>query len=121
MTRRAGYTLFEVLLAFAIMSMILAVLLPRQAELQARLRAVDDRALALDYALSRTALLGVVDPVQPGVRTTGYRGWTVEERIEPLAPDGTSVALARVTVAVTDARGRPLAAHETRRALDERP
>ncbi|WP_339691991.1 prepilin-type N-terminal cleavage/methylation domain-containing protein [Celeribacter baekdonensis] len=52
MSKRAGYSLFEVLIAFAIMTMVLSALIPGQATLLRRSQDAADRVLAMDYAIS---------------------------------------------------------------------
>lgn len=116
--RRAGYSLFEVLLSFAIMSMVLAVILPRQSGLLGRVALIDERHLAHDYALSRLDRLGLSDPLTPGIITQYYRGWRVTQSISDMAqPDLQGRRQLRVFVTVQTASGAELATVASTRAL----
>lgn len=100
MTPRSGYSVIEVLIAFAVMSMTLAVLLPGQLQLLARAGTAADRALAHDLTLSRLESMRVL-----GNRDTleAPEGWRVET---------VSVAVLqarRVTVTIRAANGQMLA------------
>ncbi len=52
MSRKTGYSLFEVLIAFAIMSIVLVTLIPGQATLQGRTETTTEEVLAHELALS---------------------------------------------------------------------
>ncbi len=83
MKTSAGYSLVEVLVAFAIMATVLAVLLPGSAKLYARLPDQNERLLAYDYALSRLSRLGVETPLRIGEESGTYRDiWQWTETIE---------------------------------------
>lgn len=100
MNARAGYSILEVLIAFAIMSMTLAVLLPGQTQLLGRAGSAAERALAHDLALSRIetiAFLGF------GPATDTFDGWRVEQAVS--AVDGQR----QVTVSVFATGGQQLA------------
>lgn len=81
MNRKAGYSLFEVLVAFAIMAMVLTVLLPRQTLLLQRSVGLQDRAMARELALSDLARLGTELPLQPGLQDLAYGEWTLRRNI----------------------------------------
>ena len=81
MTRRAGYSVFEVLIAFAIMALVLSALLPAQARLLARASREDETMLAYDFALSRLAVLSVVRPIELGQRTFVQGPWQAQQSI----------------------------------------
>ena len=53
MPSRAGFSLLEVLIAFAVMAAVLGALVPGQAAMAARTGEAAGRLLAADYALSR--------------------------------------------------------------------
>ena len=53
MPSRAGFSLLEVLIAFAVMAAVLGALAPGQAAMAARVGEAAERLLAADYALSR--------------------------------------------------------------------
>ncbi|MEQ6204728.1 prepilin-type N-terminal cleavage/methylation domain-containing protein [Sulfitobacter sp. HNIBRBA2951] len=118
---KAGYSLFEVLLAFAIMAMILSVLLPRQTDMLTRLRNIEDRALALDYAMSRLDMLSIVAPLLPSATTDTYRTWTVTENIESTLIAGSDLTALHVEVTVQDQRGTMLATAQMQVIPDEQP
>ena len=100
MNRRSGYSIIEVLIAFAVMSMPLAVLLPGQTRLLGRAGTAAERALAHDYALSRRDMVGVLGAETPPP-STGT--WRVSEDVSE------GPAHRAVTVSVRSASGRLLA------------
>ena len=57
MPSRAGFSLLEVLIAFAVMAAVLGALVPGQAAMAARTGEATGRLLAADYALSRAGAL----------------------------------------------------------------
>ena len=117
MSHRAGYSLFEVLLAFAIMAMVLAAVLPQQAGLLGRATQVNAQQLAQDYALSRIDRLGVSDPLRPGRSSEIYRDWTVALDISPFRLSALpGRRLLRVEITVSTKTGRELARVDTLRA-----
>jgi prepilin-type N-terminal cleavage/methylation domain-containing protein len=78
-SRRAGYSLLEVLIAFAIMSLVLAVLLPGQSRLLGRAVSANETLLARDYAESLIAGYGFDRATTEGERTFETGDWQVEE------------------------------------------
>lgn len=100
MNRRAGYSILEVLIAFAVMSMTLAVLLPGQTQLLGRAGTAAERALAHDLALSRIEIARVLEVA---ATTEIYEDW----RINHMARD--VLGQRKVTVSVMSASGRTLA------------
>ncbi|WP_415400590.1 type IV pilus modification PilV family protein [Tateyamaria sp. SN3-11] len=100
MNRRSGYSIIEVLIAFAVMSMTLAVLLPGQTRLLGRAGDAAERALAQDYALSRLDLVRVLGAEAPA---SSYGNWRVSEDVAE------GPAQRAVTVSVRSASGRLLA------------
>lgn len=100
MNPRRGYSILEVLIAFAVMSMTLAVLLPGQTMLLGRAATAADRALAHDYALSRLEQARVFG-TSAGSDT--YRDWQIH--VDSSGAEGQR----RVTVTVTNTAGRQLA------------
>lgn len=84
-----GYSLLEVLISFAILSLVLAVLLPSLSQNHERLVTASERALALDYAQSRMSALGVSRKVSVGEFEGIYADrWAWSETIFPHS-DGT--------------------------------
>jgi len=81
---RAGFSLFEVLVAFAILSLVLTALIPGQARLLSRAADAEQKALAFDYALSKAAELNVIEPLTVGTTRHSYRGWDVVQETLPL-------------------------------------
>lgn len=112
MNKRAGYSLFEVLIAFAVMAMVLVVLVPGQAKLLARASDTDDRALAFDLALSHMARLGISEPLAFGGTTSQHGRW---EALIAVVPSGDG--LADITVQVRGRNGNLLAQATTTRVM----
>lgn len=79
--RKAGYSLFEVLIAFTVMSLVLAAIIPGQAKFIRRNDMLIDGNLAYDFALSQLAKLGISEPINPGEKHWEYRDWIVSESI----------------------------------------
>lgn len=100
MNRRAGYSILEVLIAFAVMSMTLAVLLPGQTQLLGRAATASERALAHDYALSRLEVAHVLGSADPIDR---YDTWQIRQEVT--AQEGQR----RITITVLNNTGRALA------------
>jgi len=111
---RAGYSLFEVLIAFAILAMVLSVLIPGQARYLTRTKSSQERVLAADYAQSVLERSGISDPLDSPEDSFTYRTWQVTRRVEPLP--GTPPQL-RVTVEVQDAAGKALATLDAPRSV----
>lgn len=84
--RRAGFSLLEVLVAFAIMALVLSALIPGQVGLLQRATQSGERVLAQDYALSRLAGLGLSEPFPSGTQEARYGNWRVIEAVEVKAP-----------------------------------
>ncbi|WP_170328191.1 prepilin-type N-terminal cleavage/methylation domain-containing protein [Ruegeria arenilitoris] len=105
MSRRAGYSLFEVLIAFAVMTMVLSAILPHQAKFLERSSSSFRRAEAADIAYSRLSELGVSRAVSPGESSDWVEDWTLYQRIEPYSVTASDVDLAEVTVEVRNAAG----------------
>ena len=112
---RRGYSLIEVLIAFAIMTVVLAALLPGQTRLLSRTGAEEQRLLALDWATSEIEALGLTSPIVSGRRTVTWNDWTMSLTITPEpAVTGVFTVNAEVTVGsdtrlaeITMLRGAP--------------
>lgn len=100
MNRRSGYSILEVLIAFAVMSMTLAILLPGQTQLLGRAGTAANTALAHDLALSRIETLTVLGASQDA---DTHGDWQIDERVTE-AP-----GRRQITVAIRAANGRTLA------------
>jgi len=88
--RQKGYSLFEVLIAFFIMSSVLAALLPTNVSLFSSMNRTQERLLAQDYAQSRLATLGISRPLRSGSEQGSYSEiWIWRESIE-LVPHGSA-------------------------------
>lgn len=105
---KAGFSLFEVLIAFTIMSIVLVALIPGQARLLGRATEGAQNSLAMDYALSRSAELGITSPIQLGTTSDPYRNWTVAQATQPVerVENGQIV---ETTIEVLGSNGRVLA------------
>ena len=117
-SRRAGYSLFEVLIAFAILTTVLAALIPGQARLLSRVTKQDDGFLAQDYAYSRMAQIGVTSPHKEGSQTDTYHNWHITEDITKSTLDGTDIEVFKIVVEVQSSSGKPLARVETLRGIN---
>ncbi|WP_299695285.1 type II secretion system protein [uncultured Tateyamaria sp.] len=109
MSPRSGYSILEVLVAFAVMSMVLAVLIPGQTQLLVRASQAADRALAHDLALSRLDEAHVLGTL----RDETYRDWRV------LTETAIRSDARLLTVTVTSAAGRPLAQAQRQIAIPD--
>lgn len=107
--RAAGYSLFEVLIAFSIMALVLAVLVPGQARLMGRVKDIDERALAKDYALSRLALLSVSLPLRVAETSDRYRDWQIAQRVTDHSFDKADMKGLYVEIIITNAADVELA------------
>lgn len=118
MTHRSGYSVFEVLVAFAIMALVLSALLPGQARLLMRATSSDDAVLGHDLALSRLATRSVVGPWVAGETTTAHGAWQSVEQITSGETIG-SVTRYDLTVTILNADGREIARATTLRYLPD--
>ncbi len=109
MTRRAGYSLLEVLIAFVILTLVLAALLPGQARLLDRATIQEQQLLAHDYALSQLAKIGTATPLTVGATESTYRNWQITTAIVPAASADSSAGFLTVEIQVHDNRSRILA------------
>lgn len=108
MKGETGFSVFEVLVAFTIMALVLSALLPGQARLLARATNGEDAVLAHDLALSRLATLSVGAPVVAGQSTTEHGTW---QSVETIATGETIDGLTEyvITVRILAADGREIA------------
>lgn len=116
--RRAGYSLFEVLIAFAILTMVLSALIPGQAKLLSRVNQQDEKFLAQDYAYSRMAQVGVTGAVTSGASTDSYRDWHIVQDVSETVLEGSDVRLFKITIDVQSKGGETLAQIETLRRAE---
>lgn len=115
MKGQAGYSLVEALIAFVIMTMVLATLIPGQAALLGRASVVEETVLAQDYALSQVARLGIDVPLTPGTTQTTYRDWTIETTVSDAGIVAIGRQMLNIAIEVTDRQGQLLAMVETLR------
>ena len=105
MTRNQGTSLFEVLVAFAILVAVLAALLPAKTALLARNTDAETALLAQDYALGRLARIEA--GADPAVATAdAFRNWRIQATAVPV---GDPPGLVRIDVMVSTATGREIA------------
>lgn len=114
MNKSAGYSLFEVLIAFAIMALVLAVIIPGQAALLRRTQNMDEAVLAQDYAASLMAKIGYETPLRPGDTELTYRGWRVVQNTEDGQELEGGVATYDVRIEVFSVAGENRLAHLTK-------
>lgn len=105
MTSHRGYSVFEVLVAFAIMAMVLSALLPGQTRWLVRASDADDVLLAEDVGRSRLALLraGPLPPIGSTRTTDGP--FTSHETVEPaIEAEGGATLVLTVRIETMDGR-----------------
>jgi general secretion pathway protein I len=80
--REQGFTLIEVIVAFALLALALTLLLGTLSGAARQIRAADDASRASLHAQSLFSQLGVVEPLQPGRREgefeDGRYRWSLE-------------------------------------------
>ena len=81
MKRVAAFSLIEVLVAFALLATALIVVVPELAKPAAQIDQRTARAYAADYARSRLARYGTVDPIAGGRREGEDFGWQWQESV----------------------------------------
>ncbi|MDO6591939.1 hypothetical protein DS901_02505 [Loktanella sp. D2R18] len=109
MTRRTGYSLLEVLIAFVILTLVLAALLPGQARLLGRATVQEQQLLAHDYALSQVAAIGTSTPPDIGTTENTYRNWDITTTIAPSESLGDPTTFIAIEVRVHNSRSQLLA------------
>lgn len=109
MSRRKGYSLLEVLIAFVILTLVLAALLPGQARLLDRASIQEQQLLAHDYALSLVATIGTSTPPDIGTTDSTYRNWNITTTIAPSEILGDAARVIALEISVHDNRRRLLA------------
>ncbi|WP_322892202.1 MULTISPECIES: type IV pilus modification PilV family protein [unclassified Yoonia] len=117
MKGRAGYSLLEVLIAFVILTVILAALIPGQSQLLIRATMQEQQSLAHDYALSRIALLGTAEPLALGIVEDRYRDWSVIIDVQASDMISTVTEIFQITVTIRDMQNRQMAKVKTLRAI----
>lgn len=117
MSNRAGYSLFEVLVAFAVMTMVLSVVLPRQAEFLERSTTSSQRAIAADIAYSRLSELSVTRDLSPGESADIVGDWTLSQRVEPHFMMDSEIDLVEIAIEILDRTGNVLFQTSEIRAL----
>lgn len=115
---RAGYSLFEVLIAFAILTTVLAALIPGQARLFSRVTKQEDGFLAQDYAYSRMAQIGVESLLTEGFQIATYRNWQITEDITKMTLINMNIEVFKIVVKVQSLNGKLLAHIETLRGAE---
>lgn len=81
-TNKSGYSLFEVLVAFTIMSIVLSVLVPGQALIMSRTAKINNTISATDLGLSRMALLRAGPVPSPGESVHESGAYRVVQKVE---------------------------------------
>lgn len=117
MKGRAGYSLLEVLIAFMILTLVLAALIPGQSQLLMRATMQEQQSLAHDYALSRIALLGTAEPLALGIVEDRYREWSVLINVQASDVIFTATETLQITVTIRNMQNRQMAQVKTLRAI----
>ncbi|MES0863745.1 type II secretion system protein [Ruegeria sp. SCPT10] len=105
MNKRAGYSLFEVLVAFTVMTMVLSVVLPRQAEFLAHANTRMERVKAADMAYSRLSELGMTLALESGENLEQIGDWLLFQRITSMDSVEPISDLVEVTVEIRSTAG----------------
>lgn len=117
---RAGYSLLEVLVAFAIMSLTLSVLIPGQGRLLQSASQQEERFLAQDYAISRMETLGISRPVRPGRQEGRYRDWRWEEVLRRVSVPDLQIEATEVEIKIWRGRSTLLARLTSIKPVEDR-
>ena len=108
--REAGFTLIEVVVAFALLGLILAASFEIFTTGMARAADLDDYSAAIDVAQSKLAVVGAYGKIQEGdtrgESEDGRYAWTLivrryDESPDPNAPQASTVVMYRADVQVT--------------------
>lgn len=98
--RDDGYSLIEVLITFTILVSVLSVLIPTNLSLFMTAPKANERLLALDYAQSRFATLGISRPIKLGEHSGKYNeNWYWNEEISLYDID-TNLPVYSITIAI---------------------
>ena len=96
-----GYSLLEVLVAFAIMVTVLVVLLPSISNLPYKSDQLRSKVMAADYAHSRLATLGVSRKLEYGNKEGQYQErWLWREEVVPSSLSTDVAPIAEVSISI---------------------
>jgi general secretion pathway protein I len=110
----AGFTLIEVVVAFAIVTIILAALYQAIAGAWRGYARVQVREETLALARAQLEAIGIEEPLQPGERTGTYAtGVAWRLTVEPVATASSRGRAFSVLLEALDAGGKPLLRLET--------
>ena len=121
MTKRngqSGYTLLEVVVAFAILTLSLSAMIPSLANLTGQSGSARETWAATEFARSLIEPIGIAEPLRPGVRTGRVeRRWDWRIEIAPYNDDGGPVGAGLYSIVVEVTAGnRELTRLQTIRA-----
>jgi prepilin-type N-terminal cleavage/methylation domain-containing protein len=112
--REAGFTLIEVVVAFVIVTIILAALYQAIAGAWRGYARTQMREQALALARAHLEAIGIEEPLQPGERTGTYTaGLTWQLTVEPAGTESSKGRAFRILLETLDPGGRPLLRLET--------
>ena len=103
---RRGYTLLEVITAFAVLTIALSALIPMISGLLSRSGGAQAKWAATEFAASKLAEIGVVAPIRQGVAAGTYRTdwrWTATTRPHRATGVPLGAGLYEITIEVRDA------------------
>jgi general secretion pathway protein I len=112
--REAGFTLVEVVVAFAIVTIILAALYQAIAGAWRGYARTQLREQALALARTHLEAIGIEEPLQPGERTGTYAtGLAWRLTVEPAGTASSRGRALRIVLEALDPGGKPLLRLET--------
>ena len=104
-----GYTTLEVLVAFSVMLIVLATMLPGQSQLFVDRNKARLELLATDLAHSHLATFGVTEPPRAGTQTMVFENWTIVKHVEVVHTPVINGDTFKVSIEVTGPDGAQLA------------
>ena len=106
--KNAGYSLVEVLVAFAIMASVLTILIPGQTALIRQSNDVGSKLTAQEIALSHLARIGTEVPLDIGAYETQIGSFRLKHHVNQMQFSETDLDQLEIIVTVESSAGREL-------------